>query len=71
MIKERLFLLLLMAVTMVGLASCSKDDDVAVEEFPNWQATNSAYWQQLISDTKAKIAAGDDTSKSPYPTTAR
>ena len=42
MIKERLFLLLLMAVTMVGLASCS---------------------QQLISDTKAKIAAGDDTWK--------
>ena len=63
MIKERLFLLLLMAVTMVGLASCSKDDDVAVEEFPNWQATNSAYWQQLISDTRAKIAAGDDTWK--------
>ena len=44
------------------LTSCSESDD-SVEEYPQWKATNETYWQQLYTETEAKIAAGDDTWK--------
>lgn len=45
-----------------GLASCSESDDT-VEEFPNWQETNTAYIYDLFSATNSKIEAGDNSWK--------
>ena len=43
---------------LLSVVSCS-EEDTTVEEFPNWQATNEAYFQQLVATTKAKVAEGD------------
>lgn len=51
-------LLLLMLTAVFGLTACSEDDN-DVEEYPNWQSTNAAYWDSLYTATQAKIAAGD------------
>lgn len=40
------------------LASCKEEDDT-IEEFPNWQATNDAYFSNLVEETKAANAADD------------
>lgn len=44
------------------LPSCSESDDV-VEEYPNWKATNEAYWNNLYTTTETAIANGDDSWK--------
>ena len=44
------------------VTSCSESDN-EVEEYPQWKATNEAYWQQLYSETQQKINAGDNTWK--------
>ena len=42
------------------LPSCSESDDT-VEEYPNWKATNEAYWNNLYKTTETAIANGDDS----------
>lgn len=44
------------------LASCSENDDT-VEEYPDWQNTNTAYWKQCVSKAKAAIDSGDSSWK--------
>lgn len=44
------------------LASCSESDDT-VEEYPDWQATNTAYWTQCLSMAQAAVASGDTSWK--------
>ena len=44
------------------LPSCSESDDT-VEEYPNWKATNEAYWNNLYKTTETAIANGDDSWK--------
>ena len=57
-------LLSLLALLILPLlwTSCSEETDT-VEEFPNWQARNTAYWDSLYTNTQAKIAAGDTSWK--------
>lgn len=44
------------------LPSCSESDDT-VEEYPNWKATNEAYWNNLYTTTETAIANGDTSWK--------
>ena len=44
------------------LPSCSEDDDT-IDEYPNWQATNTAYWDNLYATTQQRIANGDNSWK--------
>ena len=47
MMKRRGFYLIAAALfAVLGLASCSEEDDT-VEEYPNWQAGNEAYFNHL------------------------
>lgn len=48
-------LLSLLALLILPLlwTSCSEETDT-VEEFPNWQARNTAYWDSLYTNTQAK-----------------
>ncbi len=55
-----LFSLLLLAAT--ALTSCSESDDT-VEEFPDWEATNTAYFSNLYTTTKSLIASGNTSWK--------
>ena len=52
--------LCLFALTLLTLSAC-KDDDGVEEEFPNWQATNEAYFNSLVAETQQKVAAGDQS----------
>ena len=54
-----MFLLLIMALSM---ASCSESDDT-VEEFPDWQKNNEAYFTNMYTSAKQKIASGDTSWK--------
>lgn len=42
--------------------ACSETDD-SIDEFPNWQAKNDTYWNNLYTTTKQKIDAGDTSWK--------
>ena len=54
MMKRRGFYLIAAALfAVLGLASCSEEDDT-VEEYPNWQASNEAYFNHL-TDLKTSI----------------
>ena len=54
MMKRRGFYLIAAALfAVLGLASCSEEDDT-VEEFPGWQARNEAYFNHL-SDSVAEL----------------
>ena len=44
-------------LAVLALASCKEEDD-AVEEYANWQATNDSYFSGLVSDTQKKIDQG-------------
>ena len=44
------------------LASCSESDDT-VEEYPDWQATNTTYWTNIVSKAQTAIASGDTSWK--------
>lgn len=44
------------------LASCSESDDT-VEEYPDWQATNTTYWNTIVSKAQTAIASGDTSWK--------
>lgn len=44
------------------LASCSESDDT-VEEYPDWRATNTTYWTNIVSKAQTAIASGDTSWK--------
>lgn len=44
------------------LGSCSESDNT-VEKYPDWQNKNSTYWDNLYSETQAKVNSGDTTWK--------
>jgi FKBP-type peptidyl-prolyl cis-trans isomerase FklB len=52
-----------MLSAVFGMTSCSEKDDDTVEEFPNWESTNTTYFDNLYNTTTQKIAAGDATWK--------
>ena len=57
------FLYLLMAVmAMCSLVSCHETDD-EVEEFPDWQSKNDAFFSAKYNTAKQAIASGDKTWK--------
>jgi FKBP-type peptidyl-prolyl cis-trans isomerase FklB len=41
-------------LAVLALASCKEEDD-AVEEYANWQATNDEYYSRLVSEVKLGI----------------
>ena len=45
-----------------GLLSCSEDNNTT-EEYPNWQQTNEAYFNNLYTEVQQRIAAGDTSWK--------
>ncbi len=55
-------LLPLLLLALVGLASCSEESD-DVEEFPNWEETNTTEWNTIYSTATQRIAAGDSSWK--------
>lgn len=50
------------SAALIAMTSCSESDNT-VEEYPNWQSTNTAYWNNLYSTTQQKIAGGDSSWK--------
>lgn len=46
-----------MLLAVVSFTSCSEEDD-SVEEFPNWEAKNVAYFQNLKDSVKQLISEG-------------
>lgn len=51
-------------VLLTGLlASCSESNGDTEEEFPNWQQTNEAYFDDLYATTQQRIASGDTSWK--------
>lgn len=54
---RRALCLVVALVAALSLASCSEEDDT-VEEYPNWQATNEAYFTHLSDSVSQLIAAG-------------
>lgn len=57
---KKSFLLLLFFPFLI--ASCSESDET-VEEYPNWQQTNDAYWSQLYTRANDSIKAGSQNWK--------
>lgn len=60
--KAMLLLPLFVAVLALSLSSCSESDN-AVEEYPDWQNTNTTYWNNLYTTTQSKVNSGDATWK--------
>ncbi len=59
---SRLALLPLLFLALTATTSCSEDDDTE-EEFPDWEATNTAYFSNLYTTAQALIAGGDTSWK--------
>ncbi len=53
--------LLLFALLLLP-TSCSEESD-DVEEYPNWEKTNTDYWNTLYAEATQRIAAGDTSWK--------
>ena len=60
--RYTLLYILFAVMAAVMLPSCSENDDT-VEEYPDWQATNEAFWNSLYSSAATSIANGDDDWK--------
>lgn len=60
--KAMLLLPLFLAVLALSLSSCSESDNT-VEEYPDWQNTNTKYWNNLYTTTQSKVNSGDATWK--------
>lgn len=44
--RHNLYLFAILFLSLIGFAACSEEDDT-VEEYPNWVATNDAYFNNL------------------------
>lgn len=61
--KERhIISLLALLVAVLSLTACSEEDNTK-EEYPDWQANNEKYFDDLYNQARQKAAAGDDTWK--------
>ena len=60
--KYTLLYSLLFFMACLFVASCS-NDIVDKEEYPNWKATNEAFFSKTLSQAKTSIASGDNTWK--------
>ena len=60
--KAMFLLPLFVAALALSLSSCSESDDT-VEEYPDWQNTNTTYWNNLYTTTQSKVNSGDATWK--------
>lgn len=60
--RYTLLYILLAMMSLAMLPSCSETDDT-VEEYPDWQATNTTRWNSLYSSAESSIAAGDESWK--------
>lgn len=60
--KKYLYVLLAAFVAVFALLSCSEDDNTP-EEYPDWQATNEKYFDDLFATAKMKQASGDPSWK--------
>ena len=60
--KKYLYVLLAAFVAVFALSSCSEDDNTP-EEYPDWQATNEKYFDDLFATAKMKQASGDPSWK--------
>ena len=47
--KRNAFHILVFLLAVAGLSSC-KEDDNTVEEYPDWQAKNEAYFNNLYKE---------------------
>lgn len=57
--KERHIIgLLALIMAVLSLASCSEEDNTVVE-YPDWQATNEQYYDNLFATARQKEASGD------------
>ena len=54
----KLLYLFVMLLSVMGLASCSENDDTE-EEYPNWQVTNTKFFSNLKDSVSKLVAAGD------------
>lgn len=50
------------AAIVMGLVSCKETDDT-IEEYPNWQSKNDAYFAAKYQQVKSAIAKGDTSWK--------
>ena len=60
-IKKMKKYLIYMFALLLGstlFTACSESDD-EVDEYPNWRATNEAYFNSLYATAKQRVAAGD------------
>ena len=61
----KLLYLFVMLLSVMGLASCSENDDTE-EEYPNWQVTNTKYFSNLKDSVSKLVAAGDTAELNIY-----
>ncbi len=54
------FLVILLIFVHLALVSCSEEDD-AIEEFPDWELTNTTFFTNLYNDATSLIARGDSS----------
>ncbi len=57
-----LLLLSLLVITAMTAVSCSEEDDT-IEEFPDWENTNTSYFTSLYSSAKALSDSGNTSWK--------
>lgn len=55
--------LLFAAIMGVGMLSSCSDSEKDSDEFADWKAKNTKYWNELYNTTKQKIANGDTSWK--------
>uniref|UniRef100_A0AB33IVG2 Peptidyl-prolyl cis-trans isomerase n=1 Tax=Prevotella sp. GTC17254 TaxID=3236794 RepID=A0AB33IVG2_9BACT len=53
------YTVLLLLAVVFGLTSCKEGDDNKVEEFPNWETTNTTYFNTIYQKAKEAAASGD------------
>ena len=54
--KQRILLIAMAIMSVLGMASCSEDDGT-VEEYPNWKVQNEAFFNNLSDSVSALIKA--------------
>lgn len=54
--KQRILLIAMAIMTVLGMASCSEDDGT-VEEYPNWKVQNETFFNNLSDSVSALIKA--------------
>lgn len=57
------YTVLLLLAVVFGLTSCKEGDDNKVDEFPNWETTNTTYFNTIYQKAKDAAATGDASWK--------